>query len=188
MYFEDQEFKNVNYTEQPFAAGEYEVCRFILCDFSGINFSGIHFTDCIFEGCNLSLVKMGGTGFNDTKFIDCKILGVHFEHCRQLPFSLNFERSVLNHSSFYGVKLKQVSFMQCTMQEVDLSNAELQGANFDGCDLLKAAFENTNLENADLRTAFNYSIDPEKNRLKKARFSSTGLAGLLNKYGIRIDS
>src|SRR5881392_1227846 len=127
MYFEDQEFKNINYTEEAFSAGEYEVCLFKLCDFSGINLSGIHFTDCIFEGCNLSLVKLGGTGFNDTKFIDCKILGVHFEHCRQLPFSVSFERSVLNHSSFYGVKLKQVSFKQCTMQEVDLSNAELQG-------------------------------------------------------------
>ena len=74
------------------------------------------------------------------------------------------------------------------MQEVDLSNAELQGANFDGCDLLNAAFENTNLENADLRTAFNFSIDPEKNRLKKARFSTSGLASLLNKYDIRIEA
>src|SRR5438552_827727 len=103
MYFEEQEFKNINYTIEPLAAGEYELCRFILCDFSAINFSGILFTDCIFEGCNLSLVKLGGTGFNDTKFIDCKILGIHFEHCRQLPFSVSFEGCILNHSSFYGV-------------------------------------------------------------------------------------
>jgi fluoroquinolone resistance protein len=186
MYFEDQEFKNIDYTSQSFPAGEYEYCRFITCNFSGINLSGIRFTDCHFEGSNLSMVKLGGTGFNDTKFMDCKILGVHFEHCRQLPFSVSFERCILNHSSFYGVKLKQIFFNQCTMQEVDLTDAELQGANFAGCDLLKAAFVNTNLENADLTSAFNFSIDPEKNRLKKAKFSTAGLAGLLGKYDIRI--
>ena len=43
------------------------------------------------------------------------------------------------------------------------------------------------LEKADFRGAFNYSLDPELNRIKGARFSPAGLAGLLGKYGIRID-
>lgn len=187
MYIEDREFRNINFTAEPFAPGDYEYCRFILCDFSGINLSGSHFTDCRFEECNLSFAKLGATGFNDCKFIDCKIMGVHFEHCRQLPFSMDFQGCILNHSSFYGVRLKKISFRHCSMQEVDMTNAELQGAQFEACDLLKAAFENTNLESADLTTAYNFSIDPEKNRLKKARFSRTGLAGLLTKYELKID-
>ena len=133
------------------------------------------------------MVKLGGTGFNDTLFADCKMLGLHFEHCRQLPFSVSFQGCNLSHSSFYGVKLKQATFRHCVMHEVDFSNAELQAANLEGCDLLKALFENTNLEKADLTTAINFSIDPEKNRLKKARFSTGGLAGLLSKYDIRIE-
>jgi len=32
----------------------------------------------------------------------------------------------------------------------------------------------------------NYSIDPEKNKIKKARFSTAGIAGLLDKYDIEI--
>jgi hypothetical protein len=47
-------------------------------------------------------------------------------------------------------------------------------------------FENTLLEKADLRTAFNYSIDPEMNRVKKAKFSIAGVTGLLDKYDIEI--
>jgi len=187
MLIEDREFKNINFTEEPFGRNEYEECRFVGCNFSGINLSGISFTDCRFEDCNLSMTKLGGTGFTDATFIDCKILGVHFEHCRQLPFTVTFDMSTLNHSSFFGMKLKKTSFKDCVMQEVDFSNAELQGSVFDKCDLLKTAFENTNLEQVDFRTAFNYAIDPEKNRMKKSRFSGEGLAGLLHKYDLKID-
>jgi hypothetical protein len=44
-----------------------------------------------------------------------------------------------------------------------------------------------NLKKADLRTAYNYHIDPESNKLKKAKFSLQGLPGLLDKYGIDIE-
>jgi len=39
----------------------------------------------------------------------------------------------------------------------------------------------------DFRTSVNYSLDPERNRIKKARFSLSGIAGLLDKYDIEID-
>ena len=51
----------------------------------------------------------------------------------------------------------------------------------------KAIFENTILEKADFRTAYNYAIDPEINKIKRARFSSFGVAGLLQKYDIDIE-
>ena len=45
----------------------------------------------------------------------------------------------------------------------------------------------SHMEKSDFRGAFNYSIDPELNKLKGARFSAAGLGGLLGKYGIRIE-
>lgn len=50
-----------------------------------------------------------------------------------------------------------------------------------------AIFKNTNLESVDFRTSFNYSIDPDLNRIKKAKFSLSGIAGLLNKFDIEIE-
>jgi hypothetical protein len=50
-----------------------------------------------------------------------------------------------------------------------------------------ATFENTNLEKADFRTSFNYSIDPEINRIKKAKFALPEVLGLLNKYDLVIE-
>ena len=73
------------------------------------------------------------------------------------------------------------------MQEVDLVDCDLTNATFLNCDLAGTVFENTILENADLRTSFNYSIDPDQNRIKKAKFSLAGIPGLLNKYDIEIE-
>jgi uncharacterized protein YjbI with pentapeptide repeats len=73
------------------------------------------------------------------------------------------------------------------LQEVDFTESDLSGSSFDNCDLSGALFENTNLEKTDFRSAFNYTINPEINRMKKARFSLPGVAGLLEKYGIVIE-
>ncbi|MFA9214890.1 MAG: hypothetical protein ACEQSR_13780 [Candidatus Methylacidiphilales bacterium] len=39
----------------------------------------------------------------------------------------------------------------------------------------------------DFRKSYNYGIDLEVNKVKNARFASTGLSGLLLKYPIIID-
>jgi len=63
----------------------------------------------------------------------------------------------------------------------------LTSSVFDNCNLLQAVFDRTILEKADLRNSYNYSIDPEINRIKKARFSILGISGLLDKYDIDIE-
>jgi hypothetical protein len=52
----------------------------------------------------------------------------------------------------------------------------------------QATFDRSLLEKADFRTAYQYTINPEHNRIKKAKFSATGLAGLLAHYDIEIDT
>jgi hypothetical protein len=53
--------------------------------------------------------------------------------------------------------------------------------------LIRATFENTIIEKVDFRTSYNYSIDLEINKVKKAKFSLTGVVGLLDKYDIEFD-
>lgn len=55
------------------------------------------------------------------------------------------------------------------------------------CAFERATFENTIIEKTDFLSSFNYSIDPETNRIKKAKFSLAGVTGLLDKYDIEID-
>jgi uncharacterized protein YjbI with pentapeptide repeats len=100
---------------------------------------------------------------------------------------LGFEECHLNLSSFYKLKLRNTRFINCSLQEADFTETDLTAAKFENCDLQRTMFANTNLEKADFRTAFNYSIDPELNRIKKARFSMPGVLGLLSKYNIDIE-
>lgn len=79
-----------------------------------------------------------------------------------------------------------MQFLQCNLREVDFTFAELTEASFDGCDLLGATFVDSNLEKADFRNAVNVALDPDQNRIKKAKFSRDGLAGLLQKYQLEV--
>jgi len=183
---ERKTFEKIDYSKNQPDQSEYENCAFTSCTFSGVNLSNIRFSECSFTGCNLSMAKLGKTVLRDIKFQACKLLGLHFDECSQLLFTVAFENCILNLSSFYKVNLKKTRFAGCSLKEVDFTETDLTGAIFDNCDLLKAKFDRTILMKADLRTSYNYSIDPERNRIKKAKLSLPGVIGLLDKYDIEI--
>lgn len=187
MYTEDKTFEKIDYTTQPLQVGEYEGCTFTACHFFNTNLSDVVFTDCVFDSCDLSMAKLTRTAFRNIRFRDCKLLGLRFDHCNEFLFEVHFENCILHHSSFYRRKIKKAVFNQCKLLEVDFTEADLTGVLFDSCDLTGAVFEQTILEKANLVSAFGYQINPESNHIKKARFSSSGLAGLLGNYDIVIE-
>jgi uncharacterized protein YjbI with pentapeptide repeats len=187
-YTEDMRFTDINYEETPLQYGAYECCSFMNCEFSKSNLAEISFIDCVFENCNLSMASLAKTILRDVKFLNCKMLGIHFENCNQFGLTVSFDNCNLSHSSFYQAKLKKTVFKNCNLQEVDFTETDISYSLLEKCDLADATFENTIMEKADFRSAFNYSINPEINRIKKAKFSLTGLKGLLGKYDIEIVS
>jgi uncharacterized protein YjbI with pentapeptide repeats len=183
----EETYSKIDAKLTPLEKGEYELCVFTACELSSADLSGCAFVDCEFIDCNLSLAKLYGTTFRDVVFRDCKLLGLRFDSCNPIGLSFRFERCQLGHASFHNTIVKKTRYEQCALTDVDFTNATLSDAVFDGCDLRGAAFEGTNLENADFRTAVNVVMDPEKNRLAKARFSIQGLPGLVTKYGVIVE-
>ncbi|WP_118974201.1 pentapeptide repeat-containing protein [Taibaiella koreensis] len=167
--------------------GEYENCSFLNCNFNKADLSDNEFNDCIFERCDLSLASVQKAAFRNVVFRDCKLMGLHFEACNPFNLAFRFERSILDHSSFFQVKMKDTIFDGCQLREADFTEADLSQAVFAQCDLAGARFDQTILEKADLRSAFHYTIDPSINRLKKARLSVPGVLALLAPLGIDID-
>lgn len=186
-YFVDQKFENISRKANPSEAGEYENCKFLNCDLAESNLSDFVFTDCEFIECDLSLIKLTQTTLRDAKFQSCKMLGIHFEDCNGFGLSFRFDSCTLDHSSFYNTKITNTIFRDSRLREVDFSECDLTSSSFSNCDLGGALFDNTNLEKADFLTAYGYSLDPERNRLRKTKFSLQGLAGLLSKYDIIIE-
>ncbi len=186
-YFEDIIYSADDILRKPLSKGEYENCSFNQCDLSDHDLSDCKFMECIFTGCNLSLANITDTAFQDVRFVDCKMLGLQFDTCNNFGLSISFIGCQLNHSTFHSLKISKIVFENCELEGVDYSETDLSSAIFDNCNLLNAVFDHTILEKADFRSAYNFSLDPETNRVKKAKFSAAGLAGLLVKYNLEIE-
>lgn len=115
------------------------------------------------------------------------MLGINFEECKDMLFSVITEACDLSLASFTSLSLLNSSFSQCKFHETDFSGCDMSGLLLHSCDLTNAVFDQTNLEGADLRTSSHYSIDPELNRIRKAKFGIAGVIGLLTKYDITIE-
>ncbi len=185
-YTVDKTFEKTDFTQTPQAAGDYENCRFVHCNFPNADLSKVHFTDCEFSFCNLGMAKLAKTAFHNIRFIDCKLLGLHFQDCDTFLLSFHFENCDLKLASFYELQLTKTNFKNCKLHEVDFAEANLSHSVFENCDFTGAIFENTNLEKCDFTTSYNYSINPELNKIRKAKFSLPAVIGLLHKYDIEI--
>lgn len=186
LIHEDKTFENISYIGKSIKNREFENCVFISCDFTKNDFSGNKFTDCEFRSCNLSMITMHGTSLKNVSFNDSKLLGINFSYCEDFLFNVNFKGCILDYCSFEKKKMLKTPFINCSLKNTIFTETKLQGSKFDNCDLSGAVFERTDLKETDFSTAFNFVIDPELNMMKNARFSSYGLAGLLEKYKIKI--
>ena len=184
--------ENKTYDQQDFSGqelfdGEYIKCTFNNCNFSRTNFRGTDFLDCTFNTCDMSLATMQHTGLKNVQFTSCKLMGINFSLCSNFMFFVFFSNCVLDYSSFFQKKMKKIHFIGCSLKQVDFEEADLAMSIFTDCDLTDANFSRTNLEKADFRKARNYAFDPEINKIKKAKFSYLGIAGLLAKHKIDIE-
>lgn len=186
-YIFEERFEKIDFTQEPLEQGEYDACTFIGCNFSEINLTEFRFSECEFIDCNLSMAKLMGAAFRDVRFQGCKMLGLFFSDCNKFGLGFRFENCILNHSSFFQLSIKQSVFRDCQLHEVDFTETDLSGALIVNCDLLMSIFDRSNLTKADLRSSYNFTIDPEINKLKKAKFSASGLQGLLAKYDLVIE-
>lgn len=186
-YFSEKTYDEKDFKASPLPKGEYEYCVFKNCNFVEADLSKIRFIETEFIDCDWSNAKVHQTSFQDAKFKGCKLLGIQFDSCDQFNFAASFEHCMLHHSIFYQMKLNRSSFHHCQLHYVDFAEANLSNSTLTKCDLLNANFDYTNLEKADLRNATHYSIDPEINKLKGAKFSLPEVVGLLDKYGLRIE-
>lgn len=179
-------FTKVTYTEESIQKREFENCTFIDCDLYGSDFSQSQFIDCSFKGCNLSMIKLNATGLKNVVFDTCKMMGIGFDYSDDFLFEVQFNDCTLDFSSFARKKMQKTKFINSSMQEVNFSETDLTKAVFEDINLNRASFNRTILVEADLSKAYNFSIDPELNFLKKAKFSLKDAGGLLEKYNIKL--
>ncbi len=183
-YILDTQVNNKIFSEKDLMYRDFERCTFTGCDFTQCNYLGVAFTDCEFVNCNFTEAKINYVAFRDVMFTGCNFTGVNFAMVDTLFFKFEFKDCTLDYAKFYTLKIKGTVFTNCSLIAVDFMNTDLTDVLFDNCDLHRSYFMDTIAYKTDFTTSYNYIIDPERNRLKKAIFSQAGLKGLLSKYEI----
>ena len=184
--FEDKEFNHIDLTTKGLPKGEYENCQFTNCNLSGLDLSGFVFINSRFYGCDLGLIKLHNTILRDIHFKDCKMIGLQFGDTNEFGLTVSFDSCILTNASFYKTKIKKTKFINSKITEVDFTETDLTESIFDHCDLTGAIFSSTNVEKVDFTSSYNYTINPEENKIKKSKHSQSQLGGLLTKFDIKI--
>lgn len=184
---EDQTFEKRDAAAEPIPTGVYINCVFRNCQFANANFINCRFTECRFEDCDLSNAEVSGTAFQEVSFHGCRLLGIAWEDCKPLLLQLRFEKCLLDYGLFGPLRMEGTAFLYCSVREADFTGTSLKGADFSGSDLTDARFEGAQLQHADFRTAENFTIHPEHNDLKGARFTPQEAWRLLQGYGLRFE-
>ena len=110
---------------------------------------------------------------------------LNWPHIR-LSSPFHFYKSIISHSSFYGLELPELVIEACIAHDVDFREADLRRANFKLTDLEQSQFVHTKLYAADFTEAYSYSIDPTQNDIRKATFSLPDAMHLLDGFDIQI--
>ncbi len=187
LLHQNKTFENINYSGKEVVNREFENCTFKNCDLSNSIFTSSKFITCNFLLCNLSMIKLNNTQLDSVTLNDCKVLGVDFSKCSDFAFGVVFSNCVLDYSSFERRKMTKTLFLNSKIKGVDFTEADLSKSKFENCDLEDAVFIKSILRETDFTSAYNFVIDPERNLMKKAKFTLQGLTGLLVKYGISVE-
>jgi len=179
-------FKNTDFLTEHSTRKEFEYCEFSACNFPDL--SNLIFRDCTFKNCNLSNLKTYQSILQNCNFKDCKLLGVNFSGAKDFAFEVHFENCNLDYSSFDKKKLNKSTFKNSKIHGANFTQADLSKCTVTNCDFYDALFSGTNLSGLDLTTSINFIIDPELNKIKKAKFSLRSLPGLLQRYEITVEN
>lgn len=187
LYYKDQVFEKIALPQTGSIDTQFENCTFQNCDFTEADFFGCDFLKCTFKQCNLSMVKFGHIGFDKVQFDECKMIGADFSHTKDFLFSVDFSNCILDYAAFMKKKNRKAKFVNCSLKGADFSEADLTSSIFEKCDLGTTVFMRSILNSVNFASSCNFNIDPEKNILRKAKFSLDGLPGLLANYGIIVE-
>lgn len=122
--FLDKVFEKADLDTDKIIIAEYDQCQFRHVNLNSADLSTCIFIDCLFDECDLSLMKLNNTVFRDVRFVNCKMMGIHFENCNKYGVSFKIDNclftpqfflphqpeknrvqeSAINRSRFYGVR------------------------------------------------------------------------------------
>lgn len=185
--WENEAFKDLKLTEVDLTGKTFEECEFTGCFFLGGSFRDVTFNECVFRDCNLSNIPLMQANMGEVLFEECKLVGLDFSSCKKLLFSIKPDHCILQMCNFSNLKMNDLSFKGSQFMDCDFYETNLSDTDFSNCNLKGSLFEQCDLSGADFRQATNYTISPDQNKLKKAKFSMPEVLSFLAPLEIEIE-
>jgi fluoroquinolone resistance protein len=114
-------------------------------------------------------------------------MGVNFSRTKDFGFSVHFTACNLSYASFDKKKLNKSSFRDSHLRGANFTQCDLSKCTVEQCNFIEAVFMHTDLSGVDFTSNTHFLIDPNLNKVKKAKFSQHSLSGLLYLYDIIIE-
>lgn len=185
--YANKNFKKLELESLKIADIEFENCTFTNCKMPKAKIKDCVFNSCNFRFCDLSFSDLTNTRLLSCTFEECDLVAINWSLLDwPIYFSLEFNKCVLNRSSFVGLNLKGIKILSSFCNEVDFSESDLQKAVLTKTEFLNSIFRNNNLEKANFKGDKYYSINPIANSLKGAQFDLPEAVSLLENMGIKI--
>ena len=164
---------------------EFEDCVFDHCRWLGTRVQNCRFNACTFDHCNFSGVVFSFTTMKDAWLLNSAFRsmawgGLQGKSGVFQPFG-KIKNCAFRYNDFSGMALNGFDWTGAELQQCTFDDTRLAGASFYGVRLGRTRFTRCDLQKADLRTAEEYAIDLETNKLKGARFSFPDVVRLLEK-------
>ena len=189
--YHNQVFRKEIFQNKSIHEVEFYQCEFHKCSFNEATFEKCKFLECKFTDCDLSLIKVPKSKFTSTTFENCQVIGVNWVEAAWSNVSLigtiEFHKSVINYSTFFGLNLPQIKITDCMAKEVDFSETILTKADCRRTDFEASRFLHTDLTAANFEGAQNYQIDAGNNIVSKTRFSLPEAMSLLYSLDIILE-
>ncbi len=186
--FEDRSFEG--HQERPgtrLREAVFEGCTFRKATLAEVQFVDCRFIDCLFVACDLRMMKVAESVLSDVRFEGCSLMGIDWTAARGMSFSVSFEGSRLDYGVFTGMRLHGLQVLDCSLREVDFTEADLQGACFRGSELDRTLFRHSRLKGADLTETRGCHLDTTA-RCEDTRVELDTALALLQAQGLSVPS
>ncbi|WP_455538659.1 pentapeptide repeat-containing protein [Terrisporobacter sp.] len=163
----------------------FESCVFRNVSFENCTFRYIDLLDVVFDKCDLSNIDFSEGSIYRVEFINCKMIGSKIEDANLKDCV--FKNILGDYSSFAYSKLNKISFDDSSFISSVFMEVKNKYIKFDGCNFKKTVFSKTYLENIDLSNCEIDGIEIGIPELYKAKVNVSQALELVKLMGLIVE-
>ena len=151
------EFVDLDLSDQNAGGSRFLECRIANCTLDDAVLDNCRFIDTGVESVNATTLNLRGSVWRDCR-VDGGRVGALVAHGANMT-RVEFVASKLDYVNLRGCELSEVSFINCTVGELDLTGSNAKIARFDGTSIETLRLADNTFEKVDLSKAVLHKIE-----------------------------